>query len=467
MTVTDADPSATPRAMAPWRSVALVVGVGLGLVAFAFAAVGIGRSFDYDEAITYLFFVNGGSLRDALTTQVIFNNHQMFSAVQAVAWQLGFVGETAQRLFPVAAGAASVGIIAGYTTRRVGAVAGATAGLVLLFNPIFIGQVRLLRGYALATLAVLIAGIALQRSWTDPRRRWLVIQGAAMVVAVTTHSYSAVTILMFAAATLAMGRSRRAHLATWAASAGLALLIQLPLLDDARRNAELRGSAYRDWFAETTLRSLVGFEWPAVIVVGSLTVVGTAAVAAQSRRHLVGVVAAGGVFVTVLLLLWQVIRPADLYPRFFISLTPVLAHLAGQGVATIAAAVPDRRVGHVAGGAAGAVAVAMLFPAALDVVRAPGPSIRDAAAVVAEAQAMGLQPCGWQAEPLGVYTDPVWLVTGIGDTDDCDLMVAVIGLNSAQRAAVEQRWDGSFTVGSIRFWADPGVIDELRPIGGG
>lgn len=466
MTQADVDAAAEGRpAVGTNARLAVALGGVLGVVAFAFASVGIGRSFDYDEGVTYLFFVNGGSLRNALTTQVVFNNHQMFSAVQAVAWRLGFVGETAQRLFPIAAGAASVGLIAGYTTRRVGALAGTVAGLVLLLNPIFLGQIRLLRGYALATLAVLVAGIALHRSWSDHRRRWLVVQGVAMVVAVTTHSYSAVTILMFAAATFAMGRLRRAHLVTWAVSAAAAVLIQLPLLDDARRNAELRGSAYRGWFAETALRLLVGFEWPAVIVVGSLTVVGAVSVAVRSRRHVAAVLAAGGVFVAVFLLLWQVIRPADLYPRFFISVTPVLAHLAGVGVATIVSAVPGRRVGLVAGGAVAVLAVGVLVPPALDVVRAPGPSLRDAAAVVAEAQAMGLQPCGWQAEPLGVYTDPVWLVTGIGDIDDCDLMVAVLGLNAAQRASVEERWGGSFAVGSIRIWADPAVVNELRPTG--
>lgn len=448
-------------------SAPVVLGVTLAVVAFAFAAVGIGRSFDFDEAITYRFFVSGGSLRDALTTQVVFNNHQLFSAVQTIAWRLGFVGETAQRVFPVAAGAASVGIVATYTARRVGLVAGATAGLVLAFNPIFLAQARLLRGYALATLAVLVAGIALQRSWHDPRRRWLVIQGVAMVVAVATHSYSAVTILMFAAATVAMGELRRAHLVTWSLAAVAAVLVQLPLLDDARRNAELRGTAYRDWFAETTLRALVGFDWPAVIVVGALTVIGAVSVAGRSMRHLRAVVAAGAVFGTVLVLLWQVIRPADLYPRFFVSVTPLLAHLAGLGVAAIAARMPDRRSGVVAGAATGALAVGLLLPGAVDVVRAPGPSIREAAAVVAEAQGMGLQPCGWQAEPLGVYTEPVRPVTGIGDTEGCDVMVAVTGLGPAQRAAVEQRWVDSFTVGPIGFWASPEVVSALRPADAG
>ena len=81
------------------------------VVAFLLGAVKIGRSFNYDEAVTYTSFVNGGSVWRALTTQVVFNNHQMFSVTQAVAWRVGLVGETAQRLLPVLCGVATVALL--------------------------------------------------------------------------------------------------------------------------------------------------------------------------------------------------------------------------------------------------------------------------------------------------------------------------------------------------------------------
>ncbi|MFT6392581.1 MAG: putative membrane protein, partial [Ilumatobacter sp.] len=161
----------------------------------------IGRSFGYDEGFTYFFFISGGSPRKALTTQIIFNNHPMFSAIQSVGWKLGFVGETTQRLGPALCGAAAVGITVWFVARYFGVIAGVGAGVILGLNPVFLEQFRQLRGYALATVAVLAAGAALWRSWSDLRHRWLVIQGACMVVAVTTHAYSAVTILMLAVAT--------------------------------------------------------------------------------------------------------------------------------------------------------------------------------------------------------------------------------------------------------------------------
>jgi len=447
------------------RRTALACGASVALIAFVFGAVGIGRSFGYDEGFTYVAFVNGGSLRRALTTQWVFNNHQMFSAIQALWWRLGFVGESAQRVLPVAAGAMTVGLVGWYTARRVGVVAGATAGLVLTFNPIYLEQVRQLRGYALATLSVLVAGMAIQRSWNDERRRWLVIQGVAMVVAVTTHSYSAVTILMFAAAALAMGRVRRAHLVTWAVSAAVALLIQFPLLDDARRNAELRGSAYRDWFGEFTLRAFVGYEWPAVAVVGSLGLTGVITLALRSRRHLYGVLAAGAVFAVAFLLLWQVVRPYDLYPRFFISAVPVVACLVGLGVGTVVTSVRPP-AGNVIAAAIGLAAVATLLPSALDIVRSPDSGYREAAAVVTEARRLGLEPCGSHTEPLAAYAEPLPLVTGIGDIDDCDLFVATLGVRGAQRASLEDRFDGAFRVGSVGIWTDGSLVELLRPADG-
>ncbi len=118
--------------------------------------------------------------------------------IQALAWRIGLVGETSQRLLPVMCGAAAVGLLTWWVGRRTDAFAGAFAGLALLANPIFVVEFRTLRGYALATLAVLVAAIATERSWRDHRTRWLVVASIAMVVAVTTHTYSALPIVLVA-----------------------------------------------------------------------------------------------------------------------------------------------------------------------------------------------------------------------------------------------------------------------------
>jgi hypothetical protein len=153
-----------------------VVAAVAGSAAFALGLVNIGRSFGYDEAITYANFINEGSPRRALTTQVVFNNHPMFSFMQAMLWRVGFVGETAQRLAPVACGAATVGIVTYEVTRRRNAFAGLLAGCVVMLNPLVLPLYRSVRGYALATLAVLVAALLIRKSWHDTRRRWLVLQ---------------------------------------------------------------------------------------------------------------------------------------------------------------------------------------------------------------------------------------------------------------------------------------------------
>ena len=94
-------------------------------------------------------FVNGGSPWKALTTQFVFNNHQMFSVIQAVVWRIGLVGETSQRLLPVMRGAAAVGLLTWWVGRRTDAFAGCLRRLGPLANPIFVHEFRTLRGYVL------------------------------------------------------------------------------------------------------------------------------------------------------------------------------------------------------------------------------------------------------------------------------------------------------------------------------
>ena len=108
-------------------SAALAVVAAAGMLVLG--AIRIGRSFGYDEGYTYFFFINGGSVRRALTTQIVFNNHPTFSATQAIGWRLGLVGETTQRLGPVVCAAATVGLLVWYTARRCGVYGGLAAGV--------------------------------------------------------------------------------------------------------------------------------------------------------------------------------------------------------------------------------------------------------------------------------------------------------------------------------------------------
>jgi hypothetical protein len=418
----------------PSRSL-IVAAAATSIAAMVIGLINIGRSFNYDEGVTYVMFVNGGSPWRALTTQFVFTNHQMFSVIQAVAWRIGLVGETSQRLLPVMCGASAVGLLTWWVGRRSDAFAGAFAGLVLLANPVFVDEFRALRGYSLATLAVLIAAIATERSWRDHRTRWLVVAAIAMVVAVTTHTYSALPIVTVAVVTAVVGQLRVAHVIAWLLAAISAFLVQLPILDDLRRNSAARGNRYFRGFGWRVVEAYLGEHRGVVVIMAVLSSVGLWTLARRSRRVAAALAASIGLVAAAVLLMWQVVQPYDLYVRFFVAMAPYVAALAAFGVHAIPA-----RLGVVAG----ALAVVLLGPNARRVVDHE-PTIRSAAAVVDAARADGRVVCGTNPLPLSVYTAPV---TGIdrssiddpADFADCDVFVTVLSLPAKGRTAAAARF---------------------------
>jgi len=288
-----------------------------------------------------------------------------------------------------------------------------------------------------------------------------------MVVAVTTHSYSALTLLVLASAALVLGRVERRHLITWFLAAVTALVIAAPVLDDARRNAESRGNAYIPWFGEFVSRALFGVEWLPVAIVGGLTAIGLAAIAKRSPRHAAATGLAVLIFGGTLLTLWQVIQPRDLYPRFFVSALPFLAALAGVGVGAVQSATAGRSTGWLRPAvttvtiAAVSLAVVGLAPRAAEILAAE-PTIRDGAEFVDWARAEGLVPCGRNSEPLSAYTEAIRTIDGLDDFDDCEMYVAVLSLDAARRDAALERFGSDINLGGgVRVYASAEVLERL------
>lgn len=427
------------------------VAAGLAAVTLVLGMINIGRSFGYDEAITYANFINEGSPRRALTTQVVFNNHPMFSLFQVVLWRFGLVGETAQRLAPVLCGAGTVGIVAYEVTRWRNAVGGAVAGLVVMMNPLFMPLYRSLRGYALATFAVLVAALLIRRSWHDPRQRWLVLQAICMVVAVTTHAYSAMTLLAVAVAALALGRVERRHLVTWLLAAVTTIIIMWPVLDDARANARARGNRYQPNFLRLSAEFVLGWNRWAVAITAVLVMTGVVVVARKSLRHTLAIGAAGFVIISTVVFVWGVVQPFDLYSRFFVSVVPFLAMLAGIGVTVVPRA------------PALAITTALwvaLVPGVRDTLDIDSP-IRDTAAIVDRARAAGYEVCGRSTEALVVYTSPL-PDAGVEPDDQCDLLITVFRLMPEQIDEATASYGGRVALGgSMTLWAAPDVLNEL------
>ena len=177
----------------------------------------------------------------------------------------------------------------------------------------------------------------------------------------------------------------------------------------------------------------------------------------RSRRVTAALAASVGLVAAVVLLLWQVIEPWDLYPRFFVALAPYLAALAAFGVHAIPA-----RLGVVVG----ILAVALLVPNVRQVVDRT-PKIREAAALIDAARADGRVVCGANADPLSVYTttvrevDPT-VLDGPRGYGDCEVFVAVIGLGEDGRMVAGERFVHSINFGGgILVYSDTPVTGLL------
>lgn len=158
-------------------------------------------------------------------------------------------------------------------------------------------------------------------------------------------------------------------------------------------------------------------------MIGLAVVTGIVTLSMRSKQHLMAVAVSGAILVGAVAIMWQVVQPYDLYVRFFVSAMPLVAALAGFGVARLPR--PAQVV----------VVIAMvwaLLPGALEVLDSQ-PRTREAAALVNIVRAEGLEVCGSNAEPLFVYTSPFPQVSDNGDLASCDVYVSVLGLGAEQR----------------------------------
>ena len=364
----------------------------------------ISRSFDYDEGVSVAFTISRGSPVVPLTEATVFNNHPLFSSWQSVWWAIGGEGEARQRLFPVLYGALAVALLAGWLTRRLGFLAGAAAGSVLMLNPMFVTQSRAVRGYSLATLCVVIAMITLveyvRREQAEPRSgsvALLAVHVVAVVVAMGTHLFSGVALGAVGVGSLVVLRRFDRRLWTAWIVAGLGVVaVYLPTFDELRATAEQRGTDFKPWFGRVATWEVLGTDRLTGSIIAGLAVVGLGLLLAGrvTTRRGVGI---GAAVVVVLVFvqawyMWQIAQPLDLYPRFFLTVVPLVAVAAAVAIAKLPWLVPLLVIGLLA--TWGNVAT----------VRLSSSPIREAAAAVRAADDLGLQSCvigGW---PMRVYS---------------------------------------------------------------
>jgi hypothetical protein len=407
----------------------IVVGAALGVATTAAYLIGSGRSFGYDAAATFGNFVATPNLIDAFAVHsampsmplksIASNDHVFLSLISHVIYSLtGSRSEVVYRLVPALAAGGTVGVSAAVLARRFGLLAGACAGIFIATNPMFVENSRDLRGYSLAALLALLATILLLR-YLAPAQKWpgrgaLIGYALLLGLAIATHVF-VIVVLACHVAWVAM-RRLQADL-KWLAPAWIAAIA---IGVAANANIEIMEfvqhgfppSMFNPAFPLYLVLFLVGA--PAVLPLGLW--LSTAGLGLWAARREARVWAAIAVVAVVVAILWLLLQPAYLYPRFFIFLIPGVAYLMAAAIRRWWVLAPVVVAGAI-------VAI---------VAQAPGYTedplaLPQAANVVERARAGGGNPCVIHSDEsiLSAYTTAFTVVTTADQLNGCSEVVIV------------------------------------------
>ena len=390
------------------------------VVTASILATDLNRGFNFDESVNVEAVIQRGSAWSALSGTETFNNHPVFAVGQSVWWALGGDGEARQRIFPIFYGVAAVALVCWWASRRLGVLAGVCAAAVVALNPMFVGQARSVRGYSLVVLCVVVATIALIEYLRSSDPRWLVPYVVAVIGALGTHPFAGVPLGALSLAAVASRRRLDLELAAaWFVAAGGTLLVYLPSFDVLRDSVGVKGSRYIPWAGRTTLSELLGRDTVTEWLLAGVLAVAAALIARRSDLRWPTAVLAGLV-VGQFLLFWQVIKPWDFFPRFFLGVLPMIA----LGVAWAVRRVPWL---------AAVVMFALLFTVGnVNTERTRNIPIRETADVIQRSRAAGLEPCIVGGGPIRLYAPPPRELAAVGpdaaaQLEACDVFIRIGG----------------------------------------
>lgn len=316
-----------------------VVGAILGVATAAVYLIGSNRSYGYDAAATFANFVATTSLWDAFAVHAVLptiplkdvatNDHVLLSFLSHLVYTTtGSRSEVVYRVLPALAGGGTVGVTATVLAKRFGVLAGMCAGLYLATDPLFVDNSRELRGYSLAALGAVLATLITAGKWT----RWrLVAYAVIMGLAIAAQLFAAVVLLVHVA--WIATRGSWLELARFAPAWIVAALVGLGANANIQFVEFMQGGVPHGVFYPLFPRDLIFFlvGAPVLLPLGLwLSVTGLGLWALRSQPWLWVAIA---VVAVVVALLWLVLRPDFLYPRFFIFLVPACAYLMAAGIA--------------------------------------------------------------------------------------------------------------------------------------
>ncbi len=405
----------------------LFLGILLGVATTAVYLIGANRSYGYDAAATFANFIATPSLLDAfavnaamptiLLKSIASNDHVLISIISHVIYSAtGSRSELVYRLLPAMAGGATVGVMATVLSRKFGFVAGSSAALYIATVPLFVDNSRDLRGYSLAALCSVLASIVLATGGRDARlgRLRLVAYALLMGLAIAAQLF-AVVVLVGHVAWIATRRSVPTLVEltpAWliAALIGVAANANIQVM-------ELLQNGYPpSLFYPTFPADLVFFLLGAPVLLPLGLWLSTAGLGLWALRREPWLWASLAVVAVVVAVLWLVLEPAYLYPRFFIFLVPGCAYLMAAAIARWKVLAPVVLLGAVAAG----------FSQVNGYTQDPL-ALPQAAAFVERTHAEGKTVCVIHADEqvLGAYTTEFKVVSSPEDLNGCDAVVVV------------------------------------------
>lgn len=399
-----------------------IAGAALGAATAAIYLVGANRSYGYDAAATFANFIATPSLWDAFAVHSVLptvplkyvasNDHVLLSFLSHLIYSAtGTRSEVVYRVLPALAAGGTVGVTTAVLARRFGILAGVSAGLFIATDPLFVDNSRDLRGYSLAALGAVLATVILAGKWT---RRRLVAYALVMGLAIAAQLFAGVVLLMH----LAWIGSRRSRpelmklAPAWIAAAaiGVAANANIQLMELVQHGYP--PSLFYPTFPRDLVLFLLGA--PVLLPLGLWLATLLLGLWVLSRKPWVW--AGIGVVAVVVAALWLGLRPAYLYPRFFIFLVPACAYLMAAAVERWKVLAPVVLAGAVAA-AAGQVPVYTQAPLALP----------QAAAAVERIHAAGGRACVIHSDEqvLAAYTKEFTVITSADQLAACDAVVVV------------------------------------------
>ena len=342
-----------------WPEVTAICAIVAGFLCVQIPAIRVG--FQYDELYTVTKFVLGKSLWYSASVQSVFNNHFANSIQMNLVSRVLGTSEAALRLPSLFWGTVSIAMTWMIIRIRAGIAAGLLSSMVVAAAPLFALLSRQARGYSgLVAMTLISLYCLLQILGGNISFRMRACHTAALALGVYFHLYGmwAVISQYCLVGWISMrGSKARGLREVWddcALGGVLSFLLYLPVMIEMCLMWSGRGRTPVRWSFPNELVRELGGGLP--LLLGAAVLVFCVVGGLRIRR---------GELIYLLLwlsipalLVWLLLRPKDLYPRFFVFWIPPLCYLITRGVLAFAQLFRHGRVGKFIAGSACAVAAA-------------------------------------------------------------------------------------------------------------